>query len=95
MLILKYDRVDFFGSRIYTEDSKRNYTRNDIKKALLYFGKNNNSTIQIENIVLYWDSFTEYENRIVSIRFYDGMNYTENKKALEKAKKEIYAMIQE
>jgi Ca2+-binding EF-hand superfamily protein len=95
MLIIKYERIDFFGSRVYTEDRKRNYSRDDLRKALLFFGKNHDSTIEIENIVLYWDSLTEYENRIVSIRFYDNGNYTEEKRAFEKEKKEIYAMIQE
>jgi hypothetical protein len=28
------------------------------------------------------------------MRLYDGLNYTEDKKAFEKAKKEIYTMIQ-
>jgi Ca2+-binding EF-hand superfamily protein len=91
---MKYDRIDFFGNRVYTEDSKRNYSRDDLRKALLFFGKNHDSTIEIGNIVLYWDSLTEYENRIVSIRFYDNGNYTEKKKAFEKAKKELYQTIQ-
>lgn len=95
MLIVKYDRIDFFGSRIYTEDKKTNYSRDDVKKAFLFFGKNHNSTIELENMVLYWDSFSEYENRIVSIRFYDNGSYTEGKKAYDKAKKEVYTMIQE
>ena len=46
MLILKYDRIDFFNHR----------------------------------------------NRVVTIRYYDGMNYDESKKSFEKAKKECYAM---
>lgn len=34
----------------------------------------------------------EYENRIVTVRYYDGMSYTETKKSYDKAKKEFYAM---
>lgn len=33
MLIIKYERIDFFYSRIYTEDKKQNHTKEDLKKA--------------------------------------------------------------
>ena len=39
MLILKYDRLDFFNHRIYTEDKKDNYTKDDLKKVFAYFSK--------------------------------------------------------
>ena len=65
MLILKYSRKDFFGNRVYTEDKKQNYNRDDLKKAFLYFGKNHDISIQINAAVIYWDCMTEYENRVV------------------------------
>ena len=39
MLILKYDRLDFFNHRIYTEDKKDNYTRDDLKKVFAFSAK--------------------------------------------------------
>ena len=60
MLTLKYDRIDFFNKRIYTEDSKTNYNRDDLKRAFLYFGKTNNATVQIEETVIFWGCLTEY-----------------------------------
>jgi hypothetical protein len=36
---------------------------------------------------------TDYDNRIVSVRGYDHGSYSEEKKAFDKVKKEIYAMI--
>lgn len=92
MLILKYDRLDFFNHRIYTEDKKDNYTRDDLKKVFAYFSKTHDASIQIDNVVVYWDSLTEYENRIITIRYYDGRNYDESKKSFDKVKKECYAM---
>lgn len=92
MLILKYERLDFFNHRIYTEDKKENFTREDLKKVFSYFGKTHDASIQIDNTVVFWDCLTEYENRIVTVRDYDGMNYTEQKKSFDKAKKECYAM---
>lgn len=92
MLILKYERLDFFNHRIYTEDKKENYTKEDLKKVFAYFSKTNDASIQIDNVVVFWNCLSEYENRIVTVRYYDGRNYTEQKKSFDKAKKECYAM---
>lgn len=92
MLILKYERLDFFNHRIYTEDKKDNYTKEDIKKVFAYFSKAQDASIQLDNIVIYWDCLSEYENRVVTVRNYDGMNYTEAKKSYDKVKKECYSM---
>lgn len=94
MLIIKYERIDFFNNRIYTEDKKQNYGKEDLKKAFLYFSRTYDTSVQIDDIVIYWDSLAEYENRIATVRFYDGMNYTEVKKSYDKIKKEGYAMVQ-
>ena len=93
MLILKYERKDFFNNRIYTEDKKENYTKEDLKKVFVFFNKTHDACIQIDNVVIYWDSMTEYENKVVTIRDYDGRNYIESKKSSDKTKKECYAMI--
>ncbi len=55
MLILKYERKDFFNHRIYTEDKKDNYTKEDLKKVFAYFSKTHDAGIQIDNIVICWD----------------------------------------
>lgn len=94
MLIVKYDRVDFFGNRIYTEDTKQNYGKEDLKKAFLFFGKHHNVTVEIDNIVIFWETMSEQENKVATIRSYEGMSYTEEKKSFEKVKKEIYSLIQ-
>ncbi len=94
MLILKYERLDFFNHRIYTEDKKDGYTKEDMKKVFAYFSKTHDASIQIDSIVIYWDSLLEFENRIVTVRTYDGMNYTESKKSYDKVKKECYAINQ-
>ena len=86
--------LDFFNKRIYTEDKKDSYTKDDLKKVFAYFNKTHNATIQINSTVIFWDCLTEYENRIVTVRNYDGINYTESKKSYDKTKKEYYAMIQ-
>lgn len=88
MLILKYERMDFFNHRIYMEDTKQDYTREDLKKVFAYFGKTHDVSIQIDNIAIFWNCLSECENRIVTVR-----NYAESKKSYDKMKKEYYAMM--
>lgn len=95
MLILKYERLDFWGHRIYTEDKKEHFTKEDLKKVFAYFSKKYDVTVQIDNTVMYWDSVAEFNNRIATIRDYDGTsfrNYSDLKKSFEKMKKECYAI---
>ena len=92
MLILKYERIDFFNNRIYTEDVKQNHGKEDLKKVFTYFCKTYDATVQIDDIVIFWDCLTEYENRIPTLRCYNGKNYSDSKKSYEKTKKEVYAM---
>ena len=94
MLIIKYERSDFFNHRIYTEDKKEHYTKEDLKKVFSYFSKTHNASIQLDSTVIFWDCLSEYENRVATVRNYDGMSYTESKKSYDKAKKECYAMVQ-
>ena len=51
MLIVKYERKDFFGKRIYTEDIKENYCKQDLKKVFSFFSKTSEAAIQINNNV--------------------------------------------
>lgn len=97
MLTMKYERKDFFGCYQYTEDSKENYSKEDVKKAFLFISKERNATIQKENIIYFWDSFTDFDNRIMTVRTFDTLNlrsYTDSKMAFDKAKKECYATVQ-
>lgn len=94
MLILKYERLDFFHNRVYTEDKRQNQTKEDLKKAFSFFSKKYDAAIEIDGTVIYWDGVSDHENRIVTVRQFDGMNYSEIKRGYDKAKKECYAMAQ-
>lgn len=52
-LTIKYNRKDFFGNRIYTEDTKENFTKTDMMKAFLFLSKNNDAAVQIDSMVIY------------------------------------------
>ena len=94
MLIMKYERKDFFGHRQYTEDSKENYSREDVKKAFLHLSKEHSSTVQKENTIYFWENLADFENQIMTVRIFDGRSYNEVKKAFDKVKKECYASVQ-
>ena len=58
-LTIKYNRKDFFGSSIYTEDTKQNFTKADLVKAFLFLSKNNDAAVQVDSMVIYWDCISD------------------------------------
>ena len=90
-LTIKYNRKDFFGNRIYTEDAKENFTKNDLVKAFLFLSKNNDAAIQIDSMVIYWDCISDFENKMISLRLYTGNGYTTGKTPFDVIKKNFYA----
>lgn len=97
MLTMKYNRKDFFGQYQYTEDNKDKYNRTDVKKAFLFLGKNRDVSVQMENIIYFWDSIADFENQIMTVRTFDTVNrrsYADIKMAFDKVKKECYALVQ-
>ena len=97
MLIIKYERKDFWGQIRYTEDRRETYTREDVKKAFLFLGKNYDAALQKENVIYSWDGLVDYENKVMTVRTFDTVNcrsYTEKKAAFDKVKRECYSEIQ-
>ena len=76
-LTIKYTRRDFFGSRLYTEDAKEHFTKSDLIKVFLFMSKDSNVTIQIDNVVIYWNSVSDFEKKMITLRAYDGNNFVE------------------
>lgn len=89
-LTIKYDRKDFFGNRIYTEDTKTNFTKSDLTKAFLFLSKNNDAAIQIDDMVIYWDCMSGFEKKAVSVGIYDGGNCIKGKFTFNEIKKNFY-----
>lgn len=89
-LTIKYNHKDFFGTQIYTEDTKENFTKNDLVKAFLFLSKNNDAAVQIDHMVIYWDCISDFEKKMASVRIYDGRNYTEGKTPFDVIKKNFY-----
>ena len=94
-LTIKYSRKDFFGNRIYTEDTKENFTKADLTKAFLFLSKNNDAAVQVDSMVIYWDTFSEFENKTVSVRMYSAGGYTAGKTPFDVIKKNFYAKLRD
>ncbi len=89
-LVVKYERKDFFGTRLYTEDAKQNFTKADLTKSFLFFSKNHDVALEIDSMTIFWNTIADFENRNVTIRMYDGRSYTEGKMPFDDLKKNFY-----
>lgn len=94
MLILKYERRNFFGKHVYTEDNVFDQTKEDVKKAFLFLSRNWDSAIEIQekHTVYFWECVDDFDNRRLTVRkfFTDKIGYEEEKKQFESIKKEVY-----
>lgn len=85
-----YNSKDFFGQYDFREETKDFAELDDLKKAFRAMGKDRDFAIHVNNVSIVWDSYSDFENRIVKIRTYDKWNsYSETKMSWEKMKKYI------
>ena len=96
-LIVKYDRINFFGHREYTEDMTAFCCKKNLIKAFSFLSKEKDAAIELddgESVTLFWDSYRDFENRILSMNYSKTWNDEKiSKVAFEKAKKTIYEKI--
>lgn len=102
-LTICYDRPDFFGGNTLTEDSRRNPEQQKIKKAFSYFKKTKETSLKVNDreadtgYVLFWESYSDYDNGIVTARKYDRGHFSpteEWKISTEKARKFFYGLFE-
>ena len=74
MLVVKYNTKNFFGDIEYREDTKKNPTYDDIKKAFHFLKKSHDIAIAINNSVIFWDFITDFRCNSVTVREYDDNN---------------------
>lgn len=90
MLIVKYEAKNFFGVNEYHEDQKKNETFADIKKAFQFLKKNYHNAIQIDNVVLAWNKYGNFEE-LLCRRFDDTYRgYTDEIITYDNCKKFYY-----
>lgn len=85
-----YSDKDFWGQRTFNEETNDYATTDDLKKAFRAMAKDKEFAIHVNTISIVWDSYSDFENRIVKIRTYEKWNsYSETKMSWEKMKKYI------
>lgn len=68
-ITVKYDRKDFFGQRVYTEDVKEAVEKSDVEKAFRFLKSNQSVALNIDDdIVLYWDGVQDYDNSVLTVK---------------------------
>lgn len=89
-ITIKYECKNFWGIREYREDTINNASLEDLKKAFRFLKKEYMNVIQIDNIVLYWDTMQNFEYGTLTAREYDGNNWKEYSWDFEGCKKSYY-----
>lgn len=94
-LIVKYNRKDFFGNPIYTEDYISVVTKEHFQKTFRFFKDDSFMALQInDNECIFWNSYTDFENKFVTVRTYENVNsYTDTTMPFNKLKRKIYKSI--
>lgn len=91
VITIKYDRKDFFGQKIYTEDVRRGADFSDLKKSWSALSRDPYMSIWIDNIGYYWDSASDYEHRIITKKVVWSSNNNDTfRLSFEPEKKHIY-----
>lgn len=92
---IKYERHDFFGHRIYTEDTKQCVECEDMKKVFRAMASNYDIAINVNSTVVYWDNINDWENRMITVKS-PGLFCNEwdiDKQSFESYKRTIYKAL--
>lgn len=92
-IVVKYERLDFFGNRTYTEDKKNNATLQDLKKAFSFLKRERSVAIGIDDTILFWENGQNFEYGTLTAREYEGMNYKEYIWSFDGCKKYFYDQL--
>lgn len=95
-IILKYERVDVFGRKIYTEDVCESAKKSDLQVALRRLKKDRYAGVSIDDKTVFWDNCTDFTNEILTVRTFESYNsYDTDKIAYETFKKRMYKQLEE
>lgn len=89
-VVMKYTRKDFWGNEEYIEATKVDADRTDLLKALRELKKSCEYAVQVNNTVITWDSYSDWENKIATvIEWGQGMYHEDSKMTFDEIKKYI------
>lgn len=95
-ITLKYNRVDAFGRKVYTEDVCNSAEKSDLQVALRRLKKDRDAGVSIDDKTIFWDNCTDFTNGILTVRTFERYNaYDTDKISFEAFKKRIYKQLEE
>ena len=90
-----YAEKDFFNNTVQMEAECRDPKIGNIKKAFAYLKKNYAAAILTKNYSFYYDSFSDFENGIITIVCYKGtFDKDIARMSTKKAKKIFYSIFE-
>lgn len=94
-ITLKYNRVDAFGYKVYTEDVRELAKKTFLQVALRRLKKDRYAGVSIDNKTIFWDNYTDFTNEILTVRTFESYNsYDTDKIAYETFKKRMYKQFE-
>ena len=90
-----YNERDFFNNPVQMEAECNFPEKEDVKRSFAYLKKNHDAAIHSGNYSFYYDTFSDFENGIISVVCYEGVNSKDlTKMASDKAKKLFYSLFE-
>lgn len=90
-----YNEKDFFNNHVQMEAECHCPEKEDIKKSFAYLKRNHDAAIHSGNYSFLYDTFSDFENGIITVVYYKGMYEKDiTKMASDKAKKLFYSIFE-
>ena len=90
-----YNEKDFFNNLVQMEAECPCPGKEDIKKSFAYLKRNHDAAVHSGNYSFYYDTFSDFENGIITVVCYEGVNSKDlTKMASDKAKKIFYSIFE-
>ena len=90
-----YNERDFFNNQVQMEAECLCPGREDIKKSFAYLKRHHDAAIHSGNYSFYYDNFSDFENGIITVVYYEGVNNKDiTKMSSDKAKKIFYSIFE-
>ena len=90
-----YNERDFFNNQVQMEAECQCPGKEDIKKSFAYLKRNHDAAIHSGDYSFYYDNFSDFENGIITVVCYEGINNKDiTRMASDKAKKIFYSIFE-
>ena len=90
-----YNERDFFNNHVQMEAECPYPGKEDIKRSFAYLKRNHDAALHSGDYSFYYDNFSDFENGIITVVCYEGMNSKDaTRMSIDKAKKIFYSIFE-